>query len=243
MSRTPAALIDAIGEIRAKLVLQPEVVRRLTILQQWQVARLRATYDDFAAQDRYRDTLEFFVTDLYGPHDYSQRNRDLGKVLHRFERVLSARAIDTLAMSLQLELLSQELDLAMLAAMTDEAITEFSYAQAYRSVGRVDERRQQIALIVGAGRALDEVVRNPAIGAALWAARLPARVAGVMVLHDFLHRGYHAFSGMQGAELFLTAVEQRETLIMNNLLAGIADPFRWQQAAVLPADGVRSGQA
>ncbi len=231
MSRTPAALIDDIGAIRGKLASQPEVERRLAVLQHWQVARLRTTYADYAAQDRYRDTLEFFVTDLYGPHDYSQRNRDLGKVLHRFERVLSARAIDTLAMALQLELLSQELDLAMLEVIADEAITELSYMQAYRSVGRVDDRRQQIALIIGAGRALDDVVRNPAIGAALWAARLPARVAGVMVLHDFLHRGYQAFSVMQGAESFLTAVEQRETIIMNNLLAGSSDPFQWQQAA------------
>jgi hypothetical protein len=83
---------------------------------------------------------------------------------------------------------------------------------------------------VGAGRALDKLVRNPAVGAALWAARLPARVAGVLTLHKFLHRGYQAFSSMRGADTFLDAIEQRETVIMNKLLAGDRDPFRWQRS-------------
>jgi hypothetical protein len=228
MHKTPAALIDAIGTTRGTLASQPELMRRLAELQQWQVARLRRTYADFSVQDRYRHALEFFMNDLYGPHDYSQRDRDLSKVLDLFERALPTRAIETLSMALQLEWLSQSLDLAMLEAMTDAVITESGYAQAYRRVGRVADRRQQIAFIVGAGRALDKLVRSPAIGAALWAARLPAKVTGVLALHDFLQRGYQAFSALHGADLFLDAIEQRETIIMSNLLAGDRDPFQWQ---------------
>ncbi len=227
---TPAALIASSQQLRDVVAVQPLVQRRLQQLQRWQVTRLRHTYDDFSTQPRYHDALEFFVNDLYGPHDYSQRDTELSRVLRMLERLLSAQAVHTLTLALQLESLSMNLDLAMAAVLDDMDITPAIYQQAYQRVGRVADRQRQIVLIVAAGRTLDGLVRNPAIGAALWAAALPARIAGVSVLHDFLKRGYHAFSRMQGAGTLLTAIEQRETIIMNRLFSAASEPFNWQCA-------------
>ena len=229
MSTATASLIETISRSRIQLQSQPVKQQRLQTLQRWQTERLRRTYADFSRQKRYRDALEFFVEDLYGPHDYSQRDHDLNKVLAKFERLLSARALQTLATALQLEALTQELDWVMLEYLAGD-INESSYAQAYRQVARASDRQHQIALIVAAGRALDALVDNPAIGAALWAARLPAKMYGVMTLHTFLERGYRAFTTMCGAQRLLTAIEKRETAIMTRLLAGTAEPFCWSGA-------------
>jgi hypothetical protein len=131
-------------------------------------------------------------------------------------------------MALQLEALSQELDVAMVGFLSSDDIDEAGYAAAYRRTGRAQDRRRQIDIIVATGRTLDTLARNPAIGTALWAARMPARVAGVLTLQTFLERGYRAFVVMKSAEHLLSAIEQRETAIMNNLFASHSDPFRWE---------------
>ncbi|HET9764622.1 MAG TPA: hypothetical protein VFR50_13970, partial [Casimicrobiaceae bacterium] len=83
---------------------------------------------------------------------------------------------------------------------------------------------RQIALIVSVGRALDRYVGKPLIRAALFAMRQPARLAGFGALQGFLERGFDAFHSMRGAEGFLAAIEQRETALMDAILAGDSAP-------------------
>lgn len=61
-----------------------------------------------------------------------------------------------------------------------------------------------------------------------WIARVPARVLGVMELHQFLERGYQAFKQMGRTDALLQRIEQRETDIMRRLIEGTPDPFRMQ---------------
>ena len=234
---TPAALIASSQKLR-DVAVQPVMQRRLQQLQRWQVTRLRRTYDDFSSQSRYHDALEFFVNDLYGPHDCSQRDTELSKVLRAIQRVLPAQAVQALTLALQMESLSLSLDIEMAEVLDDGDITSALYQKAYQDVGRTADRQQQVVLIVAAGRALDGLVRNPAIGAALWVAALPARIAGVSMLHDFLKRGYHAFSRMQGAGTLLAAIEQRETIIMKKLFSAASSPFEWQRSELIHASEV-----
>jgi hypothetical protein len=225
---TAQALIEAIAARRAELQRDRERRLRLARLQRWQLARLRRTYADFEADQRYAAALEFFADDLYGPHEFKRRDADLRRVLASWERLLPQRARVAVSAALELEALTLELDAAMLDALGAAAITEESYARAYRAVDRQGERVRQIRLIVNAGQALEELVRLPAVRAALRLARTPARLTGLMALHTFLERGYAAFARMHDASPLLEAIESRETRIMTALFAGAAAPFELQ---------------
>ena len=227
------ALIDEITLTREVLERQPRRLAELRALQRWQSERLRSTYSDLAANVRYAPALEFFVNDLYGPHDVRRRHGDLRKVLYQWQRLLPERALAAVTYALELEALTQALDLAVVTALDSAPPTPTSYAAAYRRADRRVDRQRQIWLITAAGRALDSLIKAPAIGIALHAAKLPARIIGVSALQDFVERGYQAFKNMGGAAELLRAIEQRETAIMQRLFAGSSDPFRIDQR--LPA--------
>lgn len=227
------ALIDEIALTHDLLERQPRRLAEFRALQRWQSERLRSTYADFAVDARYAAALEFFVQDLYGPHDFQRRHGDLRKVLHQWQRLLPERGLQAVMYALQLEALTQTLDLAVVAALDGAPPTPASYAAAYRQADRRVDRQRQIWLILAAGRSLDALIGLPALGMALRAAKVPARILGVATLHNLLERGYRAFKTMRGAAELLRAIEQRETAIMQRLFAGSSDPFRIDE--LLPA--------
>jgi hypothetical protein len=219
------SLIEAIGGERARLASQPRSQSRLHSLQEWQVRRLKRTYADFHALPRYRAAIEFFVHDLYGPHDFSRRDRDLHRVIAPWARILPERGLQAVVTALELELLTLQLDLAVLDALPNGTLDAESYAEAYRAADRRDDRRRQIDLVLACGRTLDRLVEHPWFARALRLAKVPAQLAGVRAFHDFLERGYKAFRLMGDANELLAAIDARETAFMNNLFAGRADPF------------------
>lgn len=223
---TSLALIDAIVSQRSRLQEDAPRRERLAQLQQWQLTRLRRTYADFERDQRFAAALEFFAEDLYGPHEFGRRDADLRKVLRTWERVLPKLAQRAITGALELEALSLVLDESMIDALGAAKVDEQSYANAYRTVGRRTDRARQIRLIVDAGAALNELIRLPAIGAALRLARTPAKLAHVTALHAFLERGYSAFARMRDAAPLLDAIGARERRIMDALFAGAARPFQ-----------------
>lgn len=225
MAQPVQRIIESIARQRAQLERDPKRRERLRALQRFQVERLRRTYADFASQPRYRAALEFFVADLYGPHDLTGRDRDLRKVFEQWGRLLPERALQALGRAFELELLTHALDIATLDALQGASPDFETYPTAYRRADRSEDRRRQIALILAAGRDLAALIEIPALGSALRVASVPARVLGVMDLHRFLERGYRAFKQMGEADALLRIIEQRETTIMQRLIDGVADPF------------------
>jgi hypothetical protein len=234
MSITALSLIDALDRMRAQLQQDPARLERLRRLQQWQAQRLERTYIDLSTSPKYGSTIRFFLEELYGPHDFSARDRDLRKVLAQWERRLPQHASQAVLYALELEVLTQELDLLMVDALKGTAPTPMSYAAAYRQAGGRQLRQRQVWLVVAAGRALDGLVHLPMISMALRLARIPARLAGVTALHEFLERGHAAFQHMGGAEELLRTIEKRETAIMEQLFAGTGDPFKYAMAERIP---------
>ena len=201
--------------------LRPECA----VLAGWQAERLRHTYADLLATSRYRLAVEFFLTDLYGARDFSDRDEGVERVYPLMARVLPASAIETIALGIELHALSQELDLDMVAILwgelgvTDRLDAE-TYAEAWRRCHNEPQRRRQIALVTEVGLALDDVVFRPMVYNAVRMARGPARMAGLSALQDFIERGFEAFRHMKGSEVFLDTIETRETRILEAILAG-----------------------
>jgi hypothetical protein len=225
MAQPAQQIIETMARQRAEIERDPERCEQLRGLQRFQVERLRKTYADLAAQSRYRAALEFFVTDLYGPNDRTGRNRDLRKVLAQWTRLLPERGLHAVSRALELELLTHELDIGMVDALRGAAPDPDSYADAYRRTDRHEDRRRQIDLILAAGHDLAALISIPALGAALRVARVPARMLGVMDLHQFVERGYQAFKQMRRADELLQIIEQRETEIMRRLIESVPNPF------------------
>lgn len=197
---------------------------RLKELKRWQSARLEKTYADLAAQPRYREATAFFLDDLYGPKDFSGRDQAMLRTVPVMRRLLPATAVETAALAIELEALSEDLDHRLAAALPEGPIDEESYGEAYRASSTTTERERQVELIVAVGTRLDALVRKPFVFSTLKLMRRPSRMAGLSDLQDFLERGFESFREMGGAEPFLETVRERETALLRSLFSRKAWP-------------------
>jgi len=193
--------------------------RRVRALAAYQSRRLASSYADLHGMPRYRAAVDFFLEDLYGPHDLTGRDEQILRALDKLQRFLPAGALDALARAFELHVLTIELDAATAACLTGSGpVDETSYAAAYRAAGRQEDRERQIALVGEIGSLLDGLAHRPEVGLAVRLARRPAHAAGYGALQDFLERGYDAFRAMSGAREFLDAIDERERALMQRLL-------------------------
>ena len=194
------------------------------LLAAWQAGRLRHTYSDLLEISRYRKAVEFFLTDLYGDKDFSARDEGVERVYPIMSRVMPGAALQTISIGIELHAISQELDLDMVAMLWGEMgvgdrLDAEAYAEAYRRCGNMDGRRRQISIVREVGSSLDSVVFKPFIYNAVKLGRGPAKMAGLLALHDFIERGFLAFRAMKGSDDFIDAVVTRETAIMESIFA------------------------
>jgi hypothetical protein len=198
---------------------------RLSEIKAWQSRRLASSYADVSVVPRYRAATAFFLEDLYGPKDFSRRDQSMLSVLPVMSKMLPASAVETAALAIELEALSEDLDHRLARALAPGPIDEASYAAAYRASGTRAEREHQVNLIEQVGQRLDVLVKKPLVFRMLRLMRQPARLAGMDDLQDFLERGFDSFRQMDGAKEFLALVREREMEILNRLFSGDSRPF------------------
>ena len=203
-------------------------------LSLWQSQRLSRTYSDLFSESRYRLAMQFFQEELYGPKDFSRRDQDLERIIPVMVKLLPARVLRTVALAMELNALSYELDSQLIIALSErdqtvwqQGITEESYAEAYRRCDNFMQRRRQIDLFYQVGQDLDAVAHKAFLATALKIAGHPARLAGLGELQDFLELGLQAFRRMQGAQTFLDTIEKREIVILERIQANHPRPFQW----------------
>lgn len=221
--RLADALHRVIG-LRRAIRDDAALAARWLALKRWQSDRLRATYPDLFAQPRYRAAGEFFLTELYGAKDFEQRDQEALRVVPKLARMLPERAVETMALAVELDELSEALD-GRVAARVTLPIDEAGYAQAYRLAGTPAERVRQIEMVDQIGRSLERLARLPLLAGMIHVMRAPAEAAGFGHLHRFLQSGFDAFKAMGPAGEFLDTIRRRETVLMQRLFAGEASPF------------------
>ncbi len=225
-----AALVRELGRaqaINAQRAGNPIRAGAQDRLRDWQAARLRATYADLARDARYAPAIRFFQDDLYGTSDFSRRDADLVRIVPAMVRLAPPGVVVCVAEAVELNALSQELDLAVVARLprVDGGFTVAEYCRAYRRAGEATARRRQIELIGEVGAALDRYVQKRLVRTSLLMMRAPAQLAGLGALQDFLERGFAAFRTMGGAAQFLATVKARELAVHDAIVAGRNDPF------------------
>lgn len=215
--------------LRAVANADPDLARRRLLLREWQALRLARTHRDLLSSERFGVGARFFLSDLYGPKDFSERDEELERIMPMIVSVLPATGVHTVALAVEVDALSEELDAGMVQALSAagriDSIDDEAYAGAYRTVGNRPARERQIALILDTGHALIRLTGMPLIALAIRVMRGPAHLAGLGELHAFLENGFTAFREMGEPEEFLRSVGTRESAIMERLFAGEAPDF------------------
>lgn len=194
----------------------------IAYLSAWQSLRLSRTHADMLRDVRFSLGCRFFLDDIYAPKDFSQRDYDGHRIYSFMNRFLPEATLAPLAMALEVNSLTQQLDLALAEAMRDhlgvvERFDRAQYEEAYRLCNNYDTRARQIRLIVAVGGQLERVRRVPFIQTTLRLARGPAHRLGWHEMQDFLERGYVAWKSIRDPGSFLANIEQREMAILNRI--------------------------
>lgn len=208
-----ARFLNEARELRRSAAADAVFAARRQHLRVFQAARLARTHADLLASPASAQAAEFFLADLYGPKDLSERDAEVERILPMMTSMLPLSGLQTLLLAVEVDALSEWLDAAMVRVLgrkLDGDIDDASYARAYRKVGERTARLDQIRLIGETGAALDALARKPLLRGLLKMMHGPAQVAGLGELHAFLFRGFEAFRSLSDAEAFLETIVSRE---------------------------------
>ncbi len=212
-------------------------VQQVKVLQ---ATRFSGTYSDVLGdpQHDYAVAAQFFLTKLYSPADHSERDAQFVKIAGAIEKLFPAQ-VGALAVRLaQLHALTEALDVALAKTWADNAKREHrampaahanqlqstaveGYVQAWRRLGRRDDRERQLATVLDIGAALGRLTRTPGLRHLLRMMRGPARAADLADLQWFLEQGFDTFRALSGTRLgvagFLELISSREAALLNQL--------------------------
>lgn len=182
-------------------------------VKQLQARRFRATYSDFFVTSRYGPATRFFLDELYGEHDFSQRDEQFGRIAAALER-LFPEAVGQLAVDLaETHALTETLDHQLAEHwMGQSAAMPYSerYILSWRLTGERQNRDRQLAVVLHMGAELQRLTRMKSLLIALRMMRKPAQAAGLSALQHFLERGFSAFANLGDASGLMVAIAQRE---------------------------------
>lgn len=198
-------------------IAQENLTSNIRDLQTWQTNRLLITHDDLWQSKRFRPAMQFFVDELYGPKDFSQRDIELARVVPKMAKVLPNKGLVSLEAALRMNCLSLELDIALVKELRNKEINRVNYFDCYRQSGERRKREEQIELLESLGIDLAEVVKVSGISTILLLSRKPAKVAGVKSLHEFLEKGFKSFKKLGDVNDFLGPIISRERALMQSL--------------------------
>lgn len=211
--------LHAVKQERLAARAEPALQEARAALKRYQGARLAATHADLLAAADSHDAAEFFLHELYDSKEPGQRDVDLERVIPTMRRALSYHSLHAITDAIMLDALSERLDSAMARAL-GPAFTDAAYAKAYREAGTRADRERQLRLIAALGRSLSELVKVPLVSVTLTAMRLPARLAGLGHLQQFLERGFDTFRKLDNPNAFVATIVKRERALMKSLYAG-----------------------
>jgi hypothetical protein len=214
---------------------------RVQAIKRYQHRRFALTYADLLVDPRYAAASRFFLDELYGPHDFTERDAQFERVVPPLVRLFSHEIVSTVGGLARLHALSEGLDSEMARQLTsgDATLTAPLYLRAWQTTGRADERAAQIDLTLKVGMALERYTRRPMLRHSLRLLRGPALAAGLSDLQRFLETGFDTFRTMQGAKAFLSIIESRERALAAALFSAGAVVDEGGSALV---DGATLGQ-
>ncbi|WP_068170873.1 FFLEELY motif protein [Hydrogenophaga taeniospiralis] len=189
-------------------------------VKQLQARRFRGTYADWLSHPSYGAATRFFLEELYGEHDFTQRDEQFGRIAGAIERLfpeaVAQLAVDMAETHALTETLDQQLAQHWLSLGPDLPAAE-RYTLSWRRTGERAQRERQLAVVQHMGRELQRLTRMKSLLIALKLMRRPAQAAGLAALQQFLEDGFEAFGVLGDATPFLATIAQRENLWIERL--------------------------
>lgn len=215
--------LERVNAMRQQCEAEPALAQARSEVKRLQARRFAGSYADMLAAGPYQSAARFFLEELYGDHDFAERDAQFSRIAKALQRVFPAAVVQIAQSLAELHALSEDLDLAMARqwrasdpGRNGDAAAAQRYVQAWRGVARQADRYLQIHTVIGIGRELDRLVRLPGLRMMLKMMRKPAELAGLGALQHFLETGFDTFAGIQsgkgqGAGEFLRTIEAHET--------------------------------
>jgi hypothetical protein len=208
---------------RAARAAAPDWAARVIALKEYQQSRFRRSYADLLVSARYAAAARFFLDELYGPRDFSQRDSQFARVVPTLVRLFPREIVATVGMLARLHAISEELDSTMAQHLRATTLNAAGYLSAWRATGRPPDREQQIVLTLAVGAELDRLTRKPLLRQTLRWMRTPAHAAGLGALQEFLELGFDTFRAMKGADDFLRRIGDNERRLAAVLFGTVDD--------------------
>ena len=182
-------------------------------LQIFQSQRLRRDHADLAVEPQYRQIAEFFFEEMYGPHDFSSRDKQAHR-LQQFVHLAPGLAARDVQDVLDLLELTNHLDDAVAAQLSAlEAPLDFDeimYERTYQRCANYGDRMRQIELIRNVLYSVYRMARKPLIGAVLQRTQGLAQAVGMSDIHRFLRLGHQAILPVRDIHRFVETILLRE---------------------------------
>lgn len=100
-----------VEQLRQSAFNAPPALREaLAAVRLVQVRRFHFTYADFLASPRHGQAAHFFLTELYGSHDYSQRDAQFARIAGAIERLFPAKVMGLALQMAEVHALTEALD-------------------------------------------------------------------------------------------------------------------------------------
>lgn len=178
-----------------------------------QARRFRATYTDMLTHPVQGPAARFFLDELYGDHDFAERDAQFGRIAGALERMLPEAVTEVAVDLAEMHALTETLDHTLAEhwiALGDREPEGRRYARAWRLTAQRGARERQLAVVQHMGAELQRLTRSKSLLMALKMMRRPAQAAGLSALQQFLETGFAAFGALGDARSFLSTVSERE---------------------------------
>jgi hypothetical protein len=195
---------------RQSRLATPGLNARVSAIKKYQQRRFSRTYADLLESPRYGAASRFFLDELYGPTDFTQRDAQFARVVPGLVRIFPEEIVHTVLTLSELHALSENLDTQMGQHLQTASVDAQAYIAAWLATDHVSAREEQVRLTVAVANQLDQLTRRSLVRNSLRIMRGPARIAGLSELQRFLERGFDTFRAMNGAQEFIEIVESRE---------------------------------
>src|SRR5256885_1127124 len=102
--------LNAVDAERERRATSSGLAARVLALKTYQQRRFAHTYDDLLKTSRYGPAARFFLEELYGPRDYSDRDAQFARVVPALVRLFPHDIVGTVSTLAELHALSELLD-------------------------------------------------------------------------------------------------------------------------------------
>ena len=201
-----------VSELRER-AHQQGLAQAVHAIKRLQAQRFKGTYVDFLARPQFAPATRFFLEELYGEHDFSERDRQFGRIAGALERMFPA-AVSSLAVDLaETHALTEVLDHELAShwmTQAEDTPAALRYVNSWRQTGAHEDRLRQLTVVQHMGSELQRLTRNASLRLGLKMMRRPANLAGLSALQGFLESGFDSFAAMRNPDEFLQAIQTRE---------------------------------